>query len=259
MNPQKVSWNPDQYLKFGDQRLRPAQDLLARVGLESPGIIYDLGCGTGNTTQLLVDRWPQSQVTGIDSSSEMLEKARNSCPNLDFKEADLEDWNPGIEADLFYSNAALHWLGNHETLFPRLLKMLPKGGRLAVQMPRNFESPSHTAIRESVESGPWAKRIKPALRSRPVLEPEFYYDLLANQVEHLDLWETIYTHVLEGENPVVEWTKGTALRPILKLLQAEEETTFMEDYSKRIHELYPPRNDGRTLFPFRRLFIVATR
>ena len=259
MTAAKVTWNPEQYLKFGDHRLRPAMDLLGRIDLESPGLVYDLGCGTGNTTKLLAGRWPDSRIVGIDSSAEMLEKARKSYANLEFIEADLESWSPQQEADLFYSNAALHWLGNHEGLFPRLLKLLPKGGWFAAQMPRNFESPSHTAIRESVESGPWAKRIKPALRSRPVLEPEFYYDLLANQVEHLDLWETIYTHVLEGENPVVEWTKGTALRPILKFLQAEEETTFMEDYSKRIHELYPPRIDGRTLFPFRRLFIVATR
>jgi len=259
MNPQKVSWNPDQYLKFGDQRLRPAQDLLARVGLESPGIIYDLGCGTGNTTQLLADRWPQSQVTGIDSSSEMLEKARNSCPNLDFKEADLEVWNPGIEADLFYSNAALHWLGNHEILFPRLLKKLPRGGRLAVQMPRNFESPSHTSITESVDSGPWAERLRPVFRSSPVSEPGFYYDLLSPHAEHLDLWETVYQHMLEGDNPVVEWTRGTALRPLLKLLNKEEEKEFIEDYSRRILEHFPPGKNGKTLFPFRRLFLVAKR
>ena len=137
--------------------------------------------------------------------------------------------------------------------------MFPRGGRLAVQMPRNFESPSHTAIRESVESGPWAKRVKPALRTKPYLEPEFYYEFLANQVEHLDIWETIYIHVLEGENPVVEWTLGTALKPILKLLQADEETIFVGSFSRRVHELYPPSSDGRTLFPFQRLFFVATR
>ena len=142
MTAAKVTWNPEQYLKFGDHRLRPAMDLLGRIDLESPGLVYDLGCGTGNTTKLLADQWPDSRIVGIDSSAEMLEKARKSYANLEFIEADLESWNPQQEADLFYSNAALHWLGNHESLFPRLLKLMPKGGWFAAQMPRNFESPS---------------------------------------------------------------------------------------------------------------------
>ena len=138
MTAAKVSWNPEQYLKFGDHRLRPAMDLLGRIDLESPELVYDLGCGTGNTTKLLADRWPDSRIVGIDSSAEMLEKARKSYANLEFIEADLESWNPQQEADLFYSNAALHWLGNHESLFPRLLKLLPKGAWFAAQMPQKF-------------------------------------------------------------------------------------------------------------------------
>ena len=259
MTVAKVSWNPEQYLKFGDHRLRPAMDLLGRIDLESPGLVYDLGCGTGNTTKLLADRWPDSRIVGIDSSAEMLEKARKSYANLEFIEADLESWNPQQEADLFYSNAALHWLGNHESLFPRLLKLLPKGAWFAAQMPRNFESPSHTSITESVESGPWAERLRPVLRSSPVSEPGFYHDLLGPNVEHLDLWETVYQHILEGDNPVVEWTRGTALRPLLKLLNKEEAKEFIEDYSRRILEHFPPGKDGKTLFPFRRLFLVAKR
>ena len=259
MTAAKVSWNPEQYLKFGDHRLRPAMDLLGRIDLESPGLVYDLGCGTGNTTKLLADRWPDSRIVGIDSSAEMLEKARKSYANLEFIDADLESWNPQHEADLFYSNAALHWLGNHESLFPRLLKLLPKGAWIAAQMPRNFESPSHTSITESVESGPWAERLRPVSRSSPVSEPGFYHDLLGPHAEHLDLWETVYQHILEGENPVVEWTRGTALRPLLKLLNKEEEKEFIEDYSRRILEHFPPGKDGKTLFPFRRLSLVAKR
>ena len=259
MKLKKVTWNPDQYLKFEEQRLRPAMDLLARVELESPRIICDLGCGTGNTSQLLSNRWPEAQIIGIDSSPEMLEKARKSYPHLEFIEADLESWKPQQEVDLFFSNASLHWLDNHKSLFPRLLQLLTKGSWFAAQMPRNFESPSHTSITESAESGPWAERLRPILRSKPVSEPDFYYELLNPHTEHLDLWETLYQHVLEGENPVVEWTRGTALRPLLKLLKEEEQKEFIQDYSRRILEHFLPRKDGKTLFPFRRLFLVAKR
>ena len=185
MTAAKVTWNPEQYLKFGDHRLRPAMDLLGRIDLESPELVYDLGCGTGNTTKLLADRWPDSRIVGIDSSAEMLEKARKSYANLEFIEADLESWNPQQKADLFYSNAALHWLGSHESLFPRLLKLLPKGAWFAAQMPRNFESPSHTSITESVKSGPWAERLGPVFRSSPVSEPGFYQDLLSLSLIHI--------------------------------------------------------------------------
>ena len=259
MGSPTVNWNPDQYLKFGDHRLRPALDLLARIDLKSPRAMYDLGCGTGNTTELLSRRWPDTNVTGIDSSPEMLEKARGSCPELNFAEADLASWSPESKADLLFSNAALHWLGHHESLFPRLMEVLSKGGQVAVQMPRNFDAPSHTAMRESVEAGPWAERLQPRLHFEPVAEPEAYHDILAPHSECLDIWETVYLYVLEGNNPVVEWTRGTALRPLLELLQPDEQEDFLEDYSRRILEAYPPQSQGRTLFPFRRLFMVATR
>ena len=218
--------------------MRAALDLLARIELDSPQKIYDLGCGTGNTTNLLLERWPGVQVIGIDSSFEMLEKARKCCPEVEFVKGEISTWNPGTIVDLIYSNSAIHWLDDHKKLFPRLGRILMKSGQLAVQMPRNFDAPSHKAIRETVESGPWSDRLKPALRPSPVAEPEVYYELLKPITDRLDIWETVYLQTLTGENAVVEWTLGTALRPILNFLKPKEQEQFLEDYSVRILKSY---------------------
>lgn len=252
-----MPWDPAQYLKFADQRLRPAIDLLNRVDLAEPREVYDLGSGTGNVTRLLKLRWPNARVTGVDGSAEMLAKATAAMPEINWRRADLSSFHPPRPADLLYSNAALHWLGDHGSLFPALLANLAPGGVLAVQMPRNFLAPSHTAIAEAARMGTWRSKIEPLLRPSPVAEPAFYYDLLAPRAAHLDIWETEYLQVLEGENPVKEWTKGTWLRQFLDALEEPERSGFEASYASLVARTYPRRPDGRTLFPFRRLFIIA--
>jgi trans-aconitate 2-methyltransferase len=251
-----VPWDPAQYLKFADHRLRPAVDLLNRIDA-APVDVYDLGAGAGNVSRLLKARWPDARVTGVDGSREMLAKAAAGAPDIEWQRADLAAWRPPRPADVIYSNAALHWLGDHERLFPALLAALAPGGVLAVQMPRNFGAPSHTAIAEAVRSGPWRARLEPLLRPAPVADPAVYFDLLAPGAAALDIWETEYLHVLEGEHPVKEWTKGTWLRPLLDALEEPARSDFEACYAGLVAHAYPRRPDGRTLFPFRRLFIVA--
>jgi len=254
------AWDPGQYLKFADHRLRPAIDLMSRVDLAAPGHVYDLGCGAGNVTRLLAKRWPGAAITGVDGSDEMLARARagGTGDRIAWRRADLTSWHADRPADLIYSNAALHWLDGHAELFPRLLGALAPAGVLAVQMPRNHGAPSHTCITEAAAAGPWHQRLRPHLRPSPVAEPAFYYDVLSARAAKLDIWEMEYLQVLEGDNPVVEFTKGSALKPLLDALPGEERQGFLDAYSMRIGQAYPKRADGRTLFPFRRLFIVAT-
>jgi trans-aconitate 2-methyltransferase len=255
-----VSWSPQQYLKFAGPRLRPALDLLGRIDVSAPVRVYDLGCGTGNVTALLAERWPEAQIVGVDSSQEML--ARAPVSNIVWERADLASWRPAQPPDLLFSNAALHWLDGHATLFPRLLSELAPGGVLAVQMPHNHGAPSHTAMVEAANAGPWAHIVVPALRAQPVEPPAFYYELLAGQAQSLELWETEYLHVLEvldrDNHPVVEWTRGTALQPLLQAA-GPYAAGLLAAYTERIRAAYPEASDGRILFPFRRLFLVAKR
>ena len=253
-----MAWDPAQYLKFAGHRLRPAVDLLSRVDLAKPGVVCDLGAGAGNVTRLIKDRWPGARVIGIDESEAMLAKARTAAPDIAWQRADLATWSPPAPADLIYSNAALHWLDGHERLFPALFGFLAPGGVLAVQMPRNFDAPSHTSITEAVRTGPWRARLEPMLRARPVHEPAFYFDLLAPRAAALDMWETEYLQVLEGEHPVKEWVKGTWLSPLLGALDEPDRGRLEAHYAELVARAYPRRPDGKTLFPFRRLFIVAT-
>jgi trans-aconitate 2-methyltransferase len=254
-----LTWDPERYLSFGDQRTRPALDLLARVPLADAAHIADLGCGPGNSTALLAERWPEAEIIGVDSSPVMLAQARASSVRATSLEADIAGWTADRPLDLIYSNAALHWLGDHALLLLRLMGQLSAGGVLAVQMPRNFAAPSHTLLRETAASGPWADRLAGSLDRHPVATPEWYYDLLAPIAEGLDIWATEYLHVLEGDDPVLNWTRGTALRPIMQALDADQAAAFEAAYAARLHGAYPRRADGRTLFPFRRLFMVTQR
>lgn len=254
-----MAWDPAQYLKFADHRLRPALDLLARIDSDAPARVVDLGCGAGNVTALLARRWPQAAVTGIDPSTAMLERARQEHPGLTFATADAASWTADPPVDVLYSNAALHWLGEHDRLFPRLFTQVAPGGWLAVQMPRNFTAPSHTAVADAARDGPWADRLLPMLAPPPVDPPEAYVRRLAPLAASLDVWETEYLQILEGDNPVAEWTKGTWLRPFLEALDEPQRSGFEAAYRARVAAAYPPGPDGRTLFPFRRLFLVARR
>jgi trans-aconitate 2-methyltransferase len=252
-----MPWDPGQYLKFANHRIRPAVDLLGRVDLADPRLIYDLGAGTGNVTRLLKQRWPSASVTGVDGSAEMLAKAAAAHPDIVWTRADLATFRPARPAELLFSNAALHWVSGHEHLFPSLVTSLASGGVLAVQMPRNFSAPSHTSIAEAVRMGPWRSKLEGLVRREPVPGPGFYYDLLAHRVASLDIWEAEYLQVLEGENPVKEWTEGTWLRQFLDALEEPERSSFEACYAGLVARAYPKRPDGRTLFPFRRLFILA--
>jgi trans-aconitate 2-methyltransferase len=265
------SWDPDQYLKFTDHRMRPALDLLAQVPLADPRSVYDLGCGPGTITRLLAERWPNARVVGVDSSADMLAKARMEAPRANariesasvaFEQADIVHWSPPAPADLLFSNATLHWLDDHAALLPHLAAQLAPGGVLAIQMPDNRASPSHLLMDEAVAAGPWHARLA---RLRPVYgamqSPDAYYRMLAPVTAQVDIWETTYLHVLPesagGDSPVVEWTKGTALRPYLDALEEPERTAFLAAYAARIAAAYPKQPDRRTLLPFKRIFIVA--
>ncbi len=252
-----MAWDPAQYLKFAGPRLRPALDLLQRIDREAPGTVYDLGAGAGNVTRLIAARWPEARVVGVDSSAEMLGKAAAENPEITWQHADLGTWRPDRPAEIIYSNAALHWLDGHDRLLPGLFAALAPHGVLAVQMPRNFGARSHTLITETALNGPWRRVLEPLLRPAPVAEPEFYYDLLAPLAASLDIWETEYLQVLDGVNPVKEWTKGTWLLPLLAALEEPERGRFEAAYAERVAAVYPPRADGKTLFPFRRMFMIA--
>jgi len=254
-----VNWDPQQYLKFGGERLRPAHDLLARVPLAAPKTIVDLGCGTGTVTQLLRARWPEARITGVDNSAPMLERARTAVTDVDWEAQDLARWSPAAPVDLIVSNAALHWLDAHQTLFPRLIAHLGPGGVLAVQMPAQHRAPSHVLGYELAESSRWRKALEGSVRRRPILKPAEYYAALRPHASSLDLWSTEYLQVLHGENPVAEFTKGSFVGVWLSMLSDADARAFETDYRDRIAAAYPPAADGATLFPFRRFFIVAQR
>lgn len=254
-----MTWNPNQYLKFSEPRLRPAVDLLARVTVENPKHVYDLGCGVGNITRILAQRWPTAVITGIDDSAEMLAQAAKESSRITWARQSLATWTPDQPTDVIFSNAALHWLPNHERLFRSLVSRLSPGGTLAVQMPRNFSAPSHTAIADTVRDGPWRDKLEPLLISNPVADPTFYYSLLERDAAELDIWESEYLHALDGDDPVKEWTKGTWLKRFLDALDEPERSNFERAYAERVRAAYPRQANGKTLFPFKRLFIVLTK
>lgn len=256
----KPAWSPDQYLKFEDERTRPAKDLLAAVPGENITEAVDIGCGPGNSTELLVKRFPEAFVSGIDTSPDMIEKARGRLPGCTFEVADIDTWKPERKPDLLYANAVMQWLPNHERLFPRLMGFLNAGGSLAIQMPDNFDAPVHVAMREVAAECPWADRMAKAGLSRDKLaDAPFYYELLRPISRRVDIWRTIYQHPLQGLDGIVEWFKGAGMRPYLSELDEEERLLFLDRYKERIAPFYPLMADGMVLLPFPRLFIVATR
>lgn len=250
------TWDDAQYLKFADERTRAARELLARVPLTDALRVVDLGCGPGNSTALLQARWPQAHITGVDNSAEMLARARRDLPALDWVEADLGGWQAAQPVDLLFANAVLHWLPRHETLLPRLLRMLRPGGVLALQMPANDDEPSHRLMREL--PGPWQARLQQVGGRTQVAGPDFYYDVLAPHAARVDIWRTTYEQVMPDPAAIVEWVQGSGLRPYLDALPIEaERQDFLAAYSAAIDAAYPRRADGRRLFTFPRLFVVA--
>ena len=255
-------WNSEQYLKFARERTQPARDLAARVEVEAPRRVIDLGCGPGNSTAVLAERWPQAEITGVDNSAAMLAHARGERPDGNWQEADIAAWQAPAEArcDVVFSNAALQWVPGHRREFPRLLGQVAPGGALAVQMPANLDSPAQRLMSELATTAAWRGHFPTPPRTWHVHAPDFYYDILAPHARRVELWTTDYHHVLDGLDGVIEWYRGTGLRPWLDALPDDAtREQFLGAYRARLVPYFPERVDGRVLFPFRRLFVIAYR
>jgi trans-aconitate 2-methyltransferase len=293
-------WDAALYLRFGGERARPFFDLLARVGAELPGYVVDMGCGPGNMTALLAERWPGATVCGVDNSPEMIEAARalvaespqakaasaqlkadspelkagsaprtpapsgsgpvatNHAPGLSFMLDDIRFWKPQSLPDVIISNAVLQWVPGHRELLVRWADQLARGGWIAFQVPANFDQPSHAIMREMAASARWRPLLRDVELNRQSADPADYAELLARAGLEVDAWETTYVHILQGEDPVLEWYQGTGLRPVLTALDADQARDFLAEYGTRVREAYPPSSFG-TLFPFRRVFAVGRR
>ena len=269
-----LDWNPALYRRYEHERTRPAQELLARVPLISPTQVLDLGCGPGNSTELLVQRYPYAQVIGIDNSEAMLASARERLPATRFEFGDIAAWAPGglqdmvaerdadlkRAPDLIYANAALQWVPDHEALIPRLFAALAPGGVLAVQMPDNHAEPSHRLMLEVAAESPWAAAMGDAPRLRTdLLGIGRYYDLLAPAAASVDVWQTVYQHPMASAAAIVEWLRSTGLRPFVGSLPAHLQASYLAEYERRVAQAYPARTAGQRLLAFPRLFIVARR
>ena len=253
-------WSANQYLKFEDERTRPPRDLIAQIPLARAERVIDLGCGPGNSTELLVARYPDAEVIGLDSSPDMLTQARVRLPKGAFIQADLVSWTPPERTNLLFANASFQWLPDHQAVLRRMLQALPPGGVLAVQMPDNTSEPALALMGKVAGRGPWAGNPALAAAARePLSRPEAYYDLLKPSCAQLDIWHTIYNHVMAGPQAIVEWFKGSALRPYLDALDPAMRADFLAAYLAEIEQHYPARYEGRVLLPFPRVFIVAVR
>jgi trans-aconitate 2-methyltransferase len=255
-----ADWNADLYRQFEDERTRPARELLARVTLDAPAVAVDLGCGPGNSTELLANRFPAAAVIGLDTSDSMLESARARLPQCRFERADIVTWRPDTAPDLLYANASLQWVGDHETLFPRLFGSLAAGGVLAVQMPDNHDEPTHRLMRETAAEGPWNETIGDGAALRVKRLPiTTYYDLLAPGSAEIDVWRTTYYHRMDSAAAIVTWVRGTGLKPFVDPLSEAHRADFLALYEAKIAQAYPPHADGQRLLAFPRMFIVARR
>jgi trans-aconitate 2-methyltransferase len=251
-------WNPALYSRYEDERTRPAQELLARVPLESADRVFDLGCGPGNSTELLVRRFPGARVTGTDNSEAMLASARKRLPAANFELSDIANWQPAEAPQLIYANAALQWVPDHAQLFPRLFNALAPGGVLAVQMPDNREEPTHRLMRELASESPWKEAIGDYSKLRTELfSIDGYYDLLAATAAHVDVWRTAYQHPMDSAASIVEWVRATGLKPFVDRLPPELQVSYLAEYERRVAKAYPVRSDGKLLLAFPRMFIVA--
>jgi trans-aconitate 2-methyltransferase len=255
-----MSWSAAQYVKFEEERTRPVRDLVARIPLAHVSSAADLGCGPGNSTEGLRERYPGALIVGVDSSADMIEAARERIPDVDFEIADLRDWRADGPLDVILANAVLQWLPDHEALLPALIAQLRPGGALAVQTPDNLDEPSHRLMREIAGAGPWAAKLKDAGAARAERHgPEWYFRLMRGHASRVDVWRTTYYHPLAGAHAIVEWVKGTGLRPFIDPLEDRERETYLARYEAAIADAYPTEADGTVLLPFPRLFFVATR
>jgi trans-aconitate 2-methyltransferase len=254
------AWDPHRYLRFADERTRPSVDLASRIAIERPSTVVDLGCGPGNSTRVLRSRWPLARVVGVDNSAEMIDAARAQKPDAAWIVSGIEDWSPGSAFDVVFSNATLQWLPDHGALIGRLFGHVADDGALAFQIPSADFALVYSLIREIALHDPWAARMTAAAATFTMQAPGFYYDLLAPSARALDMWTTRYYHVLDSPGAVVDWIASTGLRPFLDALESQgERESFVERLHERVAQCYRPQRDGRVLFPFERLFVVAYR
>jgi trans-aconitate 2-methyltransferase len=256
-----MSWSAKQYVAFEDERTRPARDLLAAIPPLEARSAIDIGCGPGNSTELLVERFIGATVRGVDSSPDMIDAARKRLPNVQFDTVDIGTWNDSGPFDVIFANAVLQWLPDHATLLPSLAARLTPGGSLAIQMPDNLNEPSHRLMREVAAEGPWADKLASAAGQRTEMaSASDYYSMVRPHCARVDVWRTTYHHPLAGgASGVVEWFKGSGLRPFLEPLDDAEKAQYLKQYQTAIEQAYPALSDGSVLLPFPRLFIVATR
>ena len=253
-------WNPDLYMKFADERTQPSRDLLARVNLSDPTAIVDIGCGSGNSTQVLCQRWPEAQITGLDSSPEMIEKARRAYPQQDWVLADAASWQPETPFDLVFSNATLQWIPDHDQLVPALFAQVREGGALAVQVPANQSSPLHQAVLRVSQTPAWRDSTAGCSSLLNYREPGYYYDLLSRLSGQLQVWTTTYYHVMATHQGLIDWYSSTGMRPYLDRLASEDlRREFQAQVLEACRAEYPAQQDGKILFPFQRLFFVANK
>jgi len=254
------TWNSSQYLKFAGERTQPAVDLAARIALENPRRMIDLGCGPGNSTAVLAKRWPQAELTGLDSSPDMLAAARKDYLQWNWLQGDIATWTAEAPFDVVFSNASMQWVSDHARTIPHLFAQVAAGGAWAMQIPANLTAPPHRLIRDLAASGKWRAKFPKSPREWRHETPAFYYDTLAPLAAKVDIWETEYLHILANVEAIVEWYRGTGLRPWLDALASDaERTSFLEDYRAALVPEFPPQPDGKVLFPFRRLFVIAYR
>ncbi len=251
-----MAWDPDRYLRFADHRARPGLELIARIPDAEPHTVVDLGCGTGNLTAVLAQRWPTADVEGLDSSNEMVERARLDHPGIAWSVADIGEWTPSRPVDVIYSNATLHWLDDHASEFPRLLSHLTGGGVLAVQMPDNWSAPTHRIPADVLDDGDWPEGAVVALMRNRLSEPAMYTEWLRPAT--VDMWRTTYYQELSGEDPVWTWVTGSVLRPVLAALGDRDRERFAMECKARYLSAYPANSSGITTLAFSRLFLVAT-
>lgn len=255
-----MAWSASQFLKFEDERTRPARDLLAQVPEGEIRAAYDLGCGLGNSTELIAARFPAAELAGVDSDDDMLAAARKRLPDIAFEKADLAEWQPRQPADLLFANAVFQWLPEHQHIFEQLMEHLIPGGALAVQMPDNLNEPTHLLMEETARSPGWAGHFAgKAIRRSALPTPSSYYNVLSARSARIDIWHTIYNHPLDNAAAIAEWVKGTGLRPYLDALEPAMRGDFLADYTSRLAAAYPPLRDGKVLLRFPRLFIVAIK
>jgi trans-aconitate 2-methyltransferase len=255
-----LAWDVDLYLQFGNERTQPAVDLISRVTVSHPQRVIDLGCGPGNSTEMLRRRWPNATITGLDSSPEMIAEARKRYADQAWILADAGAWAASEPYDLVFSNAALHWIPNHDELVCHLLAQVAPGGALAFQIPNHIHSPLHQAILQIAAEPHWRQQMQTAKSALTIERPSFYFDALAQSAVKIDIWETDYYHILEDAPAIVHWIRSTGLRPFLEALDTEDQRQhFLKALTERVVDAYPPQKNGKVLFPFRRLFVVAYR